>query len=174
MTEKLIVNQLQAISLCISMLFFPMLLWSKQNELKSGKRNIINKQTPTPFPPHSHPTPTPLPPHSRPRSPKTGQEDGGWRMLRTLGTASDWQIILGAVDHQIEDRRVKKGLNLLNIIKVRRLFAHFLSGTEIITLLLFVYFTVLRWFLRNKSCQTIFFNLSLNIPYQELFQEMQL
>ena len=66
-------------------------------------------------------------------------------MLRTLGTASDWQIaILGAVDHQIEDRRVKSGLNLLNIIKVRRLFAHFLSGTEIITLLLFVYFTVLR------------------------------
>ena len=66
-------------------------------------------------------------------------------MLRTLGTASDWQIaILGAVDRQIEDRRVKNGLNLLNIIKVRRLFAHFLSGTEIITLLLFVYFTVLR------------------------------
>jgi len=66
-------------------------------------------------------------------------------MVRTLDTTSDWQIaILGAVDHQIEDRRVKNGLTLLNIIKVRRLFAHFLSGTEIITLLLFVYFTVLR------------------------------
>ena len=54
-------------------------------------------------------------------------------MVRTLDTTSDWQIaILGAVDHQIEDRRVKNGLTLLNIIKVRRLFAHFLSGTEII------------------------------------------
>ena len=66
-------------------------------------------------------------------------------MVRTLDTTSDWQIaILGAVDHQIEDRRVKNGLTLLNIIKVRLLFAHFLSGTEIITLLLFVYFNVLR------------------------------
>jgi len=46
--------------------------------------------------------------------------DGGWKMVRTLDTASDWQIaILGAVDHQIEDKRVKHGLNLLNIIKLR-------------------------------------------------------
>jgi len=71
--------------------------------------------------------------------------DGGWRTVRTLDTASDWQIaILGAVDHQVEERRVKHGLNLLNIIKLLRLFAHFLSGTEIIRLLLFVYFTVLK------------------------------
>lgn len=66
--------------------------------------------------------------------------------FRTSGTASDWQMaILGAVDHQIEDRMVKNGLSLLNALEVRRLLhARFLSRAEIITLLFFVYFTVLR------------------------------
>lgn len=34
--------------------------------------------------------------------------------------------------------------------------------------------TMLRWFLRNNSCPTIFFKLSLNVPYQTLFQKSQL
>jgi len=53
--------------------------------------------------------------------------------------------ILGAIDHQIEDRMVKNGLSLLNIIEVRRLLhARSLLRAEIIALLFFVYFTVLR------------------------------
>ena len=30
---------------------------------------------------------------------------------------------------------------------------------------------LLRWSLRNKSCRTIFFKLSLNVPYQALFSK---
>jgi len=44
-------------------------------------------------------------------------------------------------------RMVKNGLRLLNIIEIRQLLhAHFLLRAEIITLLFFVYFTVLGSF----------------------------
>jgi len=59
--------------------------------------------------------------------------------------ASDWQIaILGAVDHQIEKRRVKKRSDFMEYKRRMAIIARFLLGAEIITLLLFVYFNVLR------------------------------
>ena len=72
-------------------------------------------------------------------------------------------------------KRVKKRSDFMEYKRSMAIIACFLLGAEIITLLLFVYFNVLRWFLRKKKrCQTIFLKLSLNIPYPELFQEIQL
>jgi len=60
--------------------------------------------------------------------------------------ASDWQIaILGAVDHQIgKKKRVKKRSDFMEYKRSMAIIACFLLGAEIITLLLFVYFNVLR------------------------------
>jgi len=67
-------------------------------------------------------------------------------MVRTLDTTSDWQIaILGAVDHQIEDRRVKKRPDFIKYNKSTAIIcALSFRDRNYITLLLFVYFTVLR------------------------------